>query len=46
MSIQEELHSALIEIEKSLTQNIDLNDKKSKILYLAALLEEEGIQND
>lgn len=46
MSIQEEIHQALREIESSLTKNVDLNERKSKILLLAALLEEEGSLND
>lgn len=46
MSIQEEIHQALRDIEQSLIKNVDLNEKKSKILFLAALLEEEGSFND
>lgn len=46
MSIQEEIHQALRDIENSLVKNIDLNDRKAKILFLAAMLEEEGNLND
>lgn len=46
MSIQEEIQRALRDIENSLIKNIDLSEKNSKILLLAALLEEEGSLND
>tara|TARA_B100001971_G_scaffold213155_1_gene245527 strand:+ start:117944 stop:118084 length:141 start_codon:yes stop_codon:yes gene_type:complete len=46
MSIQDEIHQALREIESTLIKNIDLNDHRSKVLLLAALIEEEGQLND
>lgn len=42
MSIKEEIHSTLREIQRRLNDNIELNDDEMEMLFLSALIEEEA----
>ena len=42
MSIQEEIHNAIIEIQKKVKRNEQLNDEDITTLFLTSLIEEEG----
>ena len=41
MEILQELKTALKEIEKKLSENVELNEKDMQILFLKSLIEEE-----
>ena len=42
MSIQEEIHSALIEIQKKVRKNESLTEDELETLFVTSLIEEEG----
>ena len=42
MSINEEIHNAIGEIQKKLSEGKNLSEKDSEILFLTSLIEEEG----
>ena len=42
MSIKEEIHKALAEIQQRVTENAELTENEMEMLFLAALIEEEA----
>lgn len=42
MSIQEEIHMALAEIQQKVNKNEDLSVSEMEMLFLSSLIEEEG----
>lgn len=42
MSIQKEIHTALDEVQKKISQGKDLTQEDTETLMLTALIEEEG----
>lgn len=42
MNIQEEVHTALKEVEKMISEGKELSEKEISILFLTSLIEEEG----
>lgn len=42
MSIQEEIHSALNDIQNKINENHELSDSELEMLFLSSLIEEEA----
>ena len=42
MSIKEEIHKTLEEIQKKVNENMDLSEKELEMLFLSSLIEEEA----
>lgn len=42
MSIQEEIHTTLKEIQKKVSEGNELSEKEVSILFLTSLIEDEG----
>jgi hypothetical protein len=42
VSIQEEIHKALSEVQKKVSQGSELNEQELQVLFLTSLIEEEA----
>lgn len=42
MSVQEEIHKALRDIQKKVNEGLELNESELEMLFLSSLIEEEA----